>query len=154
MNITTTQYPTNVNQTNRKTFEEQSILGKDDFLKIFITELQNQDPLDPLKDREFIAQMAQFTTLEQLTNLSKTNEKMLANQEGLIQGLQQLTTLLEMNQNPLSQYGALIGKTGAWLNNSNDEQTGIIDAVIRKESKYYAIINGGEIPIEQINKLE
>lgn len=154
MNITTTQYPTNVNQTARKTFEEQSILGKDDFLKIFITELQNQDPLDPLKDREFIAQMAQFTTLEQLTNLSKTNEKMLANQEGLIQGLQQLTTLLEMNQNPLSQYGALIGKTGAWLSNSNNEQTGIIDAMIRKENKYYAIINGEEIPIEQINKLE
>jgi len=153
LNIST-QYSTNVNQTARKSFEEQSILGKDDFLKIFITELQNQDPLDPLKDREFIAQMAQFSTLEQLTNLSKTNEKMLANQEGLIQGLQSLTNLLESTQNPMTQYGTWIGKFGSWANENNEQDSGLIDAVIRKENEYYAIINGNEIPLDQIEKLE
>ena len=55
-----------------------SDLGKDAFLKILITQLSNQDPLDPLKDKDFIAQMAQFSTLEQMTNMNKSIEQMAA----------------------------------------------------------------------------
>jgi flagellar basal-body rod modification protein FlgD len=55
-----------------------SDLGKDAFLKILITQLTNQDPLDPLKDKDFIAQMAQFSTLEQMTNMNKSIEQMVA----------------------------------------------------------------------------
>jgi flagellar basal-body rod modification protein FlgD len=47
-------------------------MGKDEFLKILITQLSHQDPTEPMKDQEFIAQLAQFSSLEQMTNV--TNE--------------------------------------------------------------------------------
>jgi len=46
-------------------------LGKDDFLQLMITKLQHQDPLSPMEDADFIAQLAQFSTLEQMNNISE-----------------------------------------------------------------------------------
>lgn len=51
-------------------------MGKDEFLKILITQLTNQDPTEPMQDREFIAQMAQFSALEQMTNMSSQFERL------------------------------------------------------------------------------
>ncbi|WP_054635313.1 flagellar hook assembly protein FlgD [Thalassobacillus sp. C254] len=58
-----------------------NIMGKDDFLRILITQLQNQDPLNPMEDKEFIAQMANFSSLEQMTNMNKTLERFITSQQ-------------------------------------------------------------------------
>ena len=45
-------------------------MGREDFLKILVTQLKNQDPLNPVQDTEFIAQLAQFHTLEEMSALN------------------------------------------------------------------------------------
>ena len=50
-------------------------LGKDAFLQLLVTQMQNQDPMNPSTDTEYVAQLAQFSQLEQLQNLGTESEK-------------------------------------------------------------------------------
>lgn len=49
----------------------KNVMGKDDFMKLLMAQLQNQDPLKPMDHQEFVAQLAQFGSMEQLTNINK-----------------------------------------------------------------------------------
>jgi flagellar basal-body rod modification protein FlgD len=51
---------------------KKSVMGKDDFLQLLVTQLQNQDPLNPADATEFTAQLATFSSLEQLQNINTT----------------------------------------------------------------------------------
>lgn len=66
--------------------EKAKELGKDDFLKILITQLSQQDPTNPMKDQDFIAQMAQFSALEQMKNISTGISRMESKQAYSIVG--------------------------------------------------------------------
>ncbi|WP_210609937.1 flagellar hook assembly protein FlgD [Priestia flexa] len=97
-----------------------SSLGKDDFLKILITQLQNQDPTSPMEDKEFISQMAQFSTLEQMTNMSTSIEEFL-------QAVQ--------SESPILKGSELIGKTVSWMDETNKEKEAVVKATSVKDGK-------------------
>ncbi|MEN2766445.1 flagellar hook assembly protein FlgD [Ornithinibacillus xuwenensis] len=81
-------------------------LGKEEFLKILMTQLQNQDPTNPMEDREFISQMAQFSSLEQMMNMSNAISSLVMNQQ----------------VSPVVQYSHMIGKEVSYQ--SFDKETG------------------------------
>ncbi|HEX2055459.1 MAG TPA: flagellar hook capping FlgD N-terminal domain-containing protein [Nitrospiraceae bacterium] len=56
-------------------------MGQDDFLKLLVTQLQHQDPLNPIENQDFIAQTAQFSQLEQLSKLVTLMERSVDLQE-------------------------------------------------------------------------
>lgn len=120
----------------KTSFEEKSSLGKDDFLKILVTQLQNQDPLQPMQDREFIAQMTQFSTLEQLTNMNAL-----------------LTSMAQANQ--LGSMASLIGKEVKWFNDGlGGWQTGLVSAVSIQQNKAFLVMDSGDkVPAANIMEI-
>ncbi|AMO22193.1 flagellar hook assembly protein FlgD [Ramlibacter solisilvae] len=58
-------------------------MGMEDFLKVLLTQLVYQDPLKPMDNQEFMAQMAQFTSLEQTEQLNEKMSTLIANQAAL-----------------------------------------------------------------------
>jgi flagellar basal-body rod modification protein FlgD len=80
----TTSALTGTSQT--KTAADNNVLGKDDFLKLMVAQMKNQDPMSPADDKDNIAQMAQFSSLEQITNLAGATQQ-LANRMSLTQNV-------------------------------------------------------------------
>ncbi|HEY8497544.1 MAG TPA: flagellar hook capping FlgD N-terminal domain-containing protein [Limnochordales bacterium] len=94
-------------------------LGKDAFLRLLVTQLRYQDPINPVKDQEFIAQLAQFSALEQMNNIA-TQMQRLADFQWQFGGISQAASLLGRTVvilDPLTN-GRITGKVdGVYLDN-------------------------------------
>jgi flagellar basal-body rod modification protein FlgD len=82
----------------------KNTLTTQDFLQLLSTELQNQDPLQPMDDTAYLAQMAQFTSLQQVSTLSTTMSQMSSNQQNLAASsyLGQMVTMNTGNNSTVS----------------------------------------------------
>ena len=107
-------------------------LGKDDFLKLLITQLSNQDPTNPMEDTQFIAQMAQFSSLEQMTNMSSSFEKMAS----FLNATEAANT---------------VGKT-VELNVGDVTTSGVVEAATRGANPQI-LVNGAYYNMDQINAI-
>ncbi|MBN2008074.1 flagellar hook assembly protein FlgD [candidate division KSB1 bacterium] len=83
-------------------YANQDVLNKDSFLQLLVTQLRHQDPLDPMENTEFVAQLAQFSSLEQMQNVSS--------------GISDLSVLMQSVNNSLST--ELLGKNVKYMGNS------------------------------------
>jgi flagellar basal-body rod modification protein FlgD len=101
-------------------------LGKDQFLKLFVAQLQHQDPMNPMQDQDFMGQMASFSTLEQVTNMAKANEAIASNLS-------------------LTQSVGLLGRTVTWTDDAKVAHTGRVENVNHtKDGKTVLTVNGTE----------
>ena len=100
----------------------KQMLGADDFMKLLTTQLTSQDPMNPMKDTEFISQMANFTSLEQMRTLSKS--------------FQTFTTDQKMSAAP-----AFLGRN-VTVKDATGDVTGLVDSITLKDGKPAIVING------------
>jgi len=113
---------------------QDKTLGKDQFLKILMAQIKNQDPMKPLEDKEFIAQMAQFTSVEQLMNMAASLDRL---------------------GNSIGMASSLIGKTVGWNTATTFGQeavihAGIVQAITVKDGETFAVVDNEEILLSRI----
>src|SRR4051812_44515520 len=98
-------------------------MGKDDFLKLFVAQLQHQDPMNPMNDSDMMGQMASFSTLEQITNMAVANQTVAAS----------LTS---------SSAVSLIGRTVTYVDADKISHTGTVEKVTVTDGKPSLTVSG------------
>ena len=129
--------------------KDNQTLDKDDFLKLLVTQLKYQDPLNPMQDKEFIAQTAQFSTLEQMQNLNKTFENGI---ESLLVSQYELLSSFSSWQSTLGGL-SLIGKEIIGQDADGESVNGIVEKVRFTDKGPIALINGKEVKISDITEI-
>jgi flagellar basal-body rod modification protein FlgD len=122
----------NVQAAARKPVKE---LGRDQFLQILVTQLRNQDPMQPLQDKEFIAQMAQFSSLEQTVNMSK-----------------EITSLRQS----AGMSAGLIGKVVTWVDGTQAgaaEKSGTVNSILWRDGVQYVKVDNAEVAMDKITSV-
>ena len=107
----------------QQTRNTSGALGKDDFLKLLVGQLQHQDPLAPSDDQQWIGQMAAFSQLEQVSNTAETTQK-------IVDTLNRNGTL------------ALIGHSVTYLDETGASSTGTVETVDMIDGKASLTIGG------------
>jgi len=109
-------------------------LGKEEFLKLLVTQLQNQDPLEPMENTEFISQMANFSALEQMTAINSNLEKLMRSlKEDLFPQLS------------MQQAASLIGREIVYEDSSGSTTIGRVAAVALEDGVVYYIVDGRKV---------
>jgi flagellar basal-body rod modification protein FlgD len=110
-------------------------LKPEDFIKMMVTQLQNQDPLQPEQSDQILSQMSQIGQLATNTQLQ-----------------QSLTTM--MTQSQIGAAGNLIGKQVAGLNDTGDQVQGLVDSVkVTSGSIYLELDNGKELQMSNVTSI-
>ena len=104
-------------------------LGKQEFLNLLVMQLRYQDPLNPVEDKEFIAQMAQFSALEQMQSMNASNTAM----KGFSMIGKYVTAMLA---------DEATGK--------NSKIEGHVESVVMNGSRTYVVVGGKEVPIDSV----
>ena len=122
-----------VNSKNNRT--PTSNLGKDDFLQLLTTQLKNQDPMNPMEDMDFIGQMAQFSSLEQMLNLNT--------------GVDKINTAL--TNNTTTQAMMFLGtNVTAQVDESDEPITGTVSTIGFKDNQPYLKVGEYAVALDQV----
>lgn len=121
-------YTTGSSDSSTSSSTGSNSLGKDEFLKLLVTELKYQNPLDPLDSTEYIAQLAQFSSLEQMQNLNT-----------------QMASLSAVS---------VIGKTATALDDEGNQISGEIKGVTFSNGEISLIIGDSETKVPMENVIE
>mgnify|MGYP003479435492 CR=1 FL=1 len=122
-----------VNSKNNRT--PTSNLGKDDFLQLLTTQLKNQDPMNPMQDMDFIGQMAQFSSLEQMLNLNT--------------GVDKINTAL--TNNTTTQAMMFLGtNVTANVDESDEPITGTVSTIGFKDNQPYLKVGEYSVALDQV----
>ncbi|MDK2820374.1 MAG: flagellar basal-body rod modification protein FlgD [Clostridia bacterium] len=125
----------------------QKGLGKDDFLKLLVAQLQNQDPMSPMSNTEFIAQMAQFSALEQMNNLNQSFSEFNSNFSESLNLVHQ-----ELQETMMLQAVSLIDKE-VTAEIDNRTITGTVSKVNWTQDGVILTIDNEEVPLTSIKEV-
>lgn len=114
--------------------DRRTELGQDAFMKLLLTQLKYQDPMEAMDDREFMAQLAQFTSLTELQKLNQAFADMALSQS-------------------LTGASALIGKSVSALDSSGAAVTGTVSAALLRDGEVYLRVADKEVSLSTVKEV-